>query len=110
MRLLFTSFNFFLTLVVASIAFVATTLEFPGIMNQLMEWAQQIPPMLTDLGVPVKYVVWVNILLTGEKLVLLGFVLTTRILFAVIGGALGPIFGFGERGGSGSAFDRWGRQ
>src|SRR5262245_46144738 len=109
MRILFSSFTFVLTLIVASIAFVATFLEFPGVMLQLTGWANQLSPVLQRAGLPNSYLVWVDVLLTGEKLVLLGYVLVTRVVFWLLGVVFGPLFGFGsERTVRDSAFHRWG--
>jgi hypothetical protein len=109
MRMFFLSFTFLLTLVVASLAFVATVIEFPGVMLQLTGWANQLSPYLARLGVSNEYLVWVDILLNGQKLVLLGYVLVTRMIFALLGIVFGPLFGFGgEKQGRDSAFHRWG--
>lgn len=110
MRILFSSFTFVLTLIVGAIAFAATAIEFPTIMRQLIEWAQHLPPYLAQLGLSDNYLVWTDILLSGDKLVLLGFVLVTRILFALLGIVFGPLFGMSGGGDqkSDSAFHRWG--
>ncbi len=109
MRILFSSLSFFVTLIVGAIAFAATAIEFPAIMRQLIGWAQQLPPYLAQVGLSDNYLVWTDILLSGDKLVLLGFVLVTRIIFALIGIVVGPLFGFGSGDQKNdSAFHRWG--
>lgn len=109
MRILWSSFTFILTLIVGAIAFAATAIELPGIMRQLIEWAQQLPPYLESLGLSNTYLVWTDIILSGDKLVLLGFVLATRIVFALIGTVVGPVFGVGSsRSRNESAFQKWG--
>jgi hypothetical protein len=92
MRLLFTSFSFILTLIVGAIAFAATAIEFPSIMREFIAVAQMLPAYLSSFGLSDRYMVWIDILLSGDKLVLLGFVLATRIIFAVLGGVFGPLF------------------
>jgi formate hydrogenlyase subunit 4 len=100
---------FVFTLILGAIAFAATAIEFPGIMRQLIDWAQQLPPYLEGLGLSNNYLVWTDIILSGDKLVLLGFVLATRIVLALIGTVLGPIFGVGsKRSRDESAFEKWG--
>lgn len=86
------SFTFFLTIVLGAIAFAATAIEFPTLMSQLIDWAQQLPAYLSTLGLSPSYQVWINILLTGDKLVLLGFVFVTRVIIAIVVTAIGPIF------------------
>ncbi len=108
MRVLWSSFMFIFTLIVGAIAFAATAIELPGVMRQLIEWAQQLPPYLSSLGLSNNYLVWTDIILSGDKLVLLAFVLATRLVFALIGTALGPLFGVGAKSKSESAFQKWG--
>lgn len=109
MRVLWSSFMFIFTLIVGAIAFAATAIEFPGIMRQLIDWAQQLPPYLEGLGLSNTYLVWTDIILSGDKLVLLGYVLATRIVFALIGTVLGPLFGVGVgRSNDASTFEKWG--
>jgi hypothetical protein len=116
MWILFRSFTFVLTLVVGAIAFAATAIEFPGIMRELISVAQLLPAYLSQLGLTDRYMVWIEILLSGDKLVLLGFVLATRILFAIVGGVIGPLFESGAPrasfvempGGRSSPFHKWG--
>jgi len=106
MRLVFSSFSFFFTLVIGAVLFAFLAIEFPTIMRQLIDGGQQLPRYLSSLGLSDRYMIWVDILLTGDKLVLLGCVFVTRIIFAMIGGVFGPLFG-GSR--SGSQFEGWGR-
>jgi hypothetical protein len=89
MRILFSSFSFLATMVVGAIAFAFTAIEFPTIMRDLIAYAQGLPGYLSSLGVGDRYMVWMDILLTGDKLVLLGFILATRILFSIITGIVG---------------------
>ncbi len=89
MRILFTSFTFVVTLVVGALAFAFTAIEFPAIMRDLIAYAQALPGYLSSLGVSDRYLVWVDILLSGDKVVLLGFIIATRILFAMISAIVG---------------------
>jgi hypothetical protein len=110
MRVIWSSFLFTLTLVVGAILFAFTAIEFPSVMRQLIEWAQQLPPYLTQTGLSDSYLIWTDIILSGDKLVLLAFVLFTRLLFALIGTVVGPLFGIGgaPRHADESAFEKWG--
>ena len=109
MRIIWSSFLFVLTLIVGAILFAATAIQFPGVMRQLIDWAQQLPPYLAETGLSNTYLVWTDIILSGDKLVLLGFVLFTRLLFALIGTVVGPLFGVGgSRQQDDSAFEKWG--
>ncbi|MGF1619891.1 MAG: hypothetical protein ACFCUR_04685 [Rhodomicrobiaceae bacterium] len=109
MRILYTSFIFVLTLIVGAILFAATAIEFPGIMRELIGWAQQLPPYLEQIGLSNTYLVWTDIILSGDKLVLLGYILVTRLIFALIGTVVGPLFGVGSaKNRNDSAFQQWG--
>ena len=115
MRIFFSSLSFVVTVVIGAIAFAVTAIQFPGIMRQFIEIAQGLPRYLASLGISDAYMVWVDILLSGDKLVLLGFILAARIVLAVIIGALGltdsgpsRVSFTQSRQLQVSAFDRWG--
>lgn len=95
-------------MVLGAIAFAGTAIEFPTIMSQLIEWAQQLPAYLSNLGLSPSYQVWINILLTGDKLVLLGFVFVTRIIIAIIVTAIGPLFTGGKKRADTEWDENWG--
>lgn len=109
MRIIFSSFIFVLSLIVGSIAFVATFFYFPAIWNDLIDLGKELPATLQKVGISQDYIRWVNILVSGEKMVLLGFVLATRIVFALLGTVIGPLFGVGSpRARDRSEFHNWG--
>jgi hypothetical protein len=120
MRILFSSFTFLLTIVLGAIAFAFTAIEFPGIMRELIAYAQTLPAYLSSTGLSDNYMVWVEILLSGDKLVLLGFVLAARIVIAIIGSVVSPLFESNpsrtssyirqqQQQSQGSAFTGWGK-
>jgi hypothetical protein len=114
MRILFSSFSFMVTIVIGAIAFAFTAIEFPTIMRDLIAYAQTLPAYLSGLGLNDRYLVWVDILLSGDKLVLLGFILAARIVLSIIASIVAPIFESGPRAtyvreDDGSAFDGWGK-
>src|SRR5918998_3824573 len=96
MRILFSSFTFVVTVILGAIAFAFTAIEFPAIMRDLIVYAQTLPAYLSGLGLSDTYMVWVEILLSGDKLVLLGFVMAARIVVAIVGSVLSPIFESGS--------------
>ena len=112
MRVLLSSFSFLATMVVGALAFAFTAIEFPAIMRDMMAYAGTLPAYLTSLGISDRYMVWLDILLTGDKLVLLGFIIATRIVFAIVGGIVSggePSRVSVARQGQGSAFTGWGK-
>lgn len=91
MGIFFRSSKFVLTVIIGALAFAATAVEYPGTMNSLLSSAESIRHDLSGILTD-RYRVWVNILLGGSNLVLMGFIIVTRIVFAIIGGVLGPFF------------------
>jgi hypothetical protein len=85
-------------------------------MRELISAAQLLPAYLSSFGLSDRYMVWIEILLSGDKLVLLGFVLAARILLAILQGVFAPLFESSPRrasfvespGGRSSPFHRWG--
>ena len=114
MRILLSSFTFVITMVVGALLFAFTAIEFPTVMRELIAHAQTLPAYLSGLGLSDSYMVWVDILLSGDKLVLLGFILATRVVFAIVGGVLSPLWESSPRRyqqqDQASAFDGWGRR
>lgn len=108
MRFVFSYFSFFVTLVAGAVLFAFLAIEFPTITRQLMESAQTLPRHLSSLGLSDKYMIWIDILLTGEKLVLFGCILVMRLAVSLAGAAILPLTP-GFRSGAGSTFEGWGR-
>jgi hypothetical protein len=120
MRILFSSFSFVMTVIIGAVAFAFTAIEFPGIMRELIARAQTLPAYLSSAGLSDTYMVWVDILLSGDKLVLLGFVMAARIVVAILSSVVSPLFEGSsssrnarymqqqQQQSQGSAFNGWG--
>jgi hypothetical protein len=115
MRLFFSSVSFIATVVLGTLAFAATAIEFPGIMRDLIAAAEQLRGYLAETGLSDSYMVWVDLLISGDKIVLLGFIIATRVLLALLVAVAGPIFtssprttAFISAPKSDSPFDKWG--
>ncbi len=85
-RLLFISVGFFFTMVLGAIAFAFTAMTYPGTMRQLMAGAETLRNQLSTFGISDNYMVWIDILLQGDNLVLMGFIVLARILIAIVAG------------------------
>jgi hypothetical protein len=94
-KFLFTGFSFFFTIVLGAFAFAFTAMTYPSTMRQLMAGAEQLRNQLSALGIPDTYMVWVDILLQGDNIVLMGFIVLARIFVALVGSL------FGRSGGDG---------
>lgn len=89
MRIMLSSLYFIFTLIVGTILFVVVGVQFPTVMADIFSALASVPALFQSWGLPDAYVVWLQALGTGAPIVLLGFVLVTRIVFSLIGAALG---------------------
>jgi hypothetical protein len=92
MRLLFSLSSFAFTMILALIAFTYTAIHFPTTMRDFLAGAQHVRDQISLLGLPDSYMVWVDIFLQPNQIVLVGFAIAMR--FAI--GLIGTLF----RGGS----------
>jgi hypothetical protein len=106
-RLLFITFSFILTVIIGAVAFAFTAMTYPTTMRQLMSNAEQLRNQLGTIGINDSYMVWVDILLQGDNLVLMGFIIAARIIMALLG-ALFSRGSYDDDGPRRSPRRRWG--
>ncbi len=112
MRFLFSLSAFALTMILALIAFTYTAINFPTTMRDLLAGAQHVRDQVQLLSLPDSYMVWVDIFLQPNQIVLVGFSIAMRIVI----GLVSSIFGRGPgapsdpapSAASDSPFGRWG--
>ncbi len=112
MRTFTASLTFILTLILGAFAFAATAIQQPTLMREFLSMARHVPEYFNELGLSDSYLVWVDILLGGDKLVFIGYLVVARIVVGVSGALLGSLFGIGESARprskrDASAFDGW---
>lgn len=90
------SVKFMLTILLGAFAFAATAIQQPTLMRELLSIARRIPDHFASSGLSDEYLVWVDILLGGDKLVFIGYLIVARIVVGVLASMLGGIFGFGS--------------
>jgi hypothetical protein len=102
MRLFFSLTSFAFTMILALIAFTYTAIHFPTTMRDLLAGAKHAQDALSSLGLPDSYMVWVDIFLQPNQIVLVGYSIAMRLalslldyIIALIGHIL---FGGGEGG------------
>lgn len=83
-RMLFSSLSFMLTMVLGALAFAFTAYQYPTFMLSLFSSAESLRNQLSNLGVSDNYLVWINIVLQGSNLVLMGFIALARIFVAIV--------------------------
>ena len=93
----YASVKFILTILLGAFAFAATAIQQPTLMRELLSIARQIPDHFAASGLSDEYLVWVDILLGGDKLVFIGYLVVARIVVGVLASMLGGMFGFGAR-------------
>lgn len=91
------SLKFILTILLGAFAFAATAIQQPTLMREFLSMARHIPEYFAASGLSDDYLVWVDILLGGDKLVFIGYLVVARIVVGVLASILGSIFGFGMR-------------
>ena len=117
MRLFFSLTSFAFTMILALIAFTYTAIHFPSTMRDLLAGAKHVQEEISYLGLPDSYMVWVDIFLQPNQIVLVGFSIAMRFAISLIGslfGGSGGGSGSGEPAGSsrpssGERYRRWGK-
>jgi hypothetical protein len=114
MRLLFSLSAFAFTMILSLIAFTYTAIHFPTTMRDLLAGAQHVRDQISLLGLPDSYMVWVDIFLQPNQIVLVGMSIAMRFLIGVIGAIFGgwnspeDYDSAAASPGSKSPFSRWG--
>lgn len=83
-RLLFSTDNIFLSLILGAIAFGFVFLKYPDQMAQILDWAAGLKAWLISRGLTTEYNNWIRVLLEERQLVFMGFTIVVRILLSII--------------------------
>lgn len=78
------SANIFFSLVLGAIALVFVSIQFPQVFSAVLDLAGWVKNGITHTGLDIKYNNWVRFLIGEEQLTFMFFVVTTRILLALI--------------------------
>ena len=87
-RLLFSTGNIFLSLILGAIAFGFVFLKYPDTMNQILDAASGLKTWLITRGLSPEYNNWIRVLLEERQLVFMGFTIVARIILSIITGTL----------------------
>jgi hypothetical protein len=71
-------------MILALIAFTYTAINFPTTMRDLLAGAKHAQDGLSSLGLPDSYMVWVDIFLQPNQIVLVGFAIAMRFVISII--------------------------
>jgi len=100
MKLFFSLTSFAFTMILALIAFTYTAIHFPTTMRDLLAGAKHVQDELSSFGLPDSYMVWVDIFLQPNQIVLIGYSIAMRLAISLIGSLFG-VGGGGRAGGKG---------
>jgi hypothetical protein len=114
LRFLLSIATFILTMLLALFAFSYTLINYPSTMRELQRTALAFREQIHGSSLPDNYMVWLDVFLQENQIVLVGFSIAMRILISLVFGILGLIFGSRRSSGAGattassSPFSRWG--
>ncbi|MFZ1106992.1 MAG: hypothetical protein WAN43_01410 [Rhodomicrobium sp.] len=84
MRFILSLSTFVLTMVLALIAFTYTAINYPTAMRDLLAGAQHVRDAVQLASLPDSYMVWVDIFLQPNQIVLVGFSIAMRIVLGLL--------------------------
>jgi hypothetical protein len=84
MRFIFGLSTFVLTMILALIAFTYTAINYPTTMRDLIAGAQRVRDAVQLASLPDSYMVWVDIFLQPNQIVLVGFSIAMRIVLGIL--------------------------
>ncbi len=83
LRILMSTGNIFISLLLGALAFGFVFLKFPETMSHILDAASGFKAWLTTLGISNEYNNWVRVLLEERQLVFMGFTILMRILLSL---------------------------
>jgi len=83
-RVLAATSNIFFSLLLGAVALAVVAVQWPGVMEDIINVAANLKEHLTNTGLASKYNVWIKFLLQEQQLVFMGFVIVTRIVLAML--------------------------
>ncbi|HCR65230.1 hypothetical protein ABWI01_05425 [Oceanicaulis alexandrii] len=86
------TFTIFLSFVLSYIMLIAMGILWPEGLDWLVQRAKEVEAMVVRPGIPVRYKVWLDLLIEEGAILLLFFTMVARILVAIVGTALSSPF------------------
>ncbi len=83
-RILISTGNIFVSLVLGALAFGFVFIKFPETMSLILDGASRVKAWLTTFGMSDAYNNWMRVLLEERQLVFMGFTILMRLLLALI--------------------------
>ncbi|WP_107711406.1 hypothetical protein [Oceanicaulis sp.] len=86
------TFTIFLSFVLSYIMLIAMGVTWPEGLDWLVQRAKEVEAMIVRPGIPVRYKVWLDLLIEEGAILLLFFTMVARILVAIVGTAMSSPF------------------
>lgn len=86
------TFTIFLSFVLSYIMLIAMGVMWPEGLDWLVQRAKDVEAIVVRPGIPVRYKVWLDLLIEEGAILLLFFTMVARILVAIVGTALSSPF------------------
>ena len=96
-RVLGATANIFISFLLGTITLVFVAVQFPEIMQYLLDAAGWLTDQITNTGLEPKYNIWLMFLIEDRQFVFLGFVIMTRIILASVMPGVRNLLGSGRR-------------
>lgn len=93
LRILLSTGNIFVSLVLGALAFGYVFLQYPDVMSSLLDTANDVKLWLTNRGIATEYNNWMRVLLDERQLVFMGFTIAVRFLLSIVFFFTGFLFG-----------------
>jgi hypothetical protein len=86
LRLLVSTGNVVLSLVLGAIAVAMVGIHYPETLSMMIGWARELKLIITGLGLEPRYNVWVELMLEERQLLFMGFTIAARIALSLLTG------------------------
>ncbi|MCB1521304.1 MAG: hypothetical protein KDJ37_12115 [Hyphomicrobiaceae bacterium] len=83
-RILLSTGNIFVSLILGALLFGFVFLKYPETMSGILDWAASLKAWLIGLGISTEYNNWIRVLLEERQLVFMGFTVLARIALSII--------------------------
>ena len=97
LKVLAAAANIFLSVVLAAVLVAYLAVEYPGFIESLQDEAGTVKNWITGTGLDPKYNVWLRFFIAEQQLLFIGFIITVRIVLALMFSVVANLFGYGER-------------
>ena len=93
LRLLFSTGNIFLSLVLGALLLAFVGFHDPETLSMMLGWARELKGVITGSGLDPRYNIWVELLLEERQLLFMGFTIVARILLWIVTALIGRLIG-----------------